>query len=133
MLAFVFLWLVFGLSAEFVWLSWGLVPARAWRWPLAAVACVPWFLAAELGQGDPRGRGRQWWWLAQSASLAAGLLVLTWLVPELRFLSLILPLLPPILALLGVVGSRFNRPWSYALAAGAFFGWLIAASFPLVG
>ncbi len=131
--AFVFLWLVFGLTAEFVWLTWGLVSPRALRWPLLALACTPWFLAAELAQGDPQGKGRLVWWLLQSLSLSFGLLLLMRLTTGLGWIALVLPLLPPILALLGCVGSRFNRPWTYGLAAGAFFGWLIVATFPLLG
>ncbi len=130
---FAFLWLAVGLSADLVWLQWTLVPERLWRWPLLGLACVPWFVATETIQGAPEARSRAGWWLLQSAGQVAGLLLLVALVPELRLVSLLVPLVPAIGALLVGVGSRVNAPWGYGIGAGLFFGWLLSCSFPLLG
>lgn len=129
---FGFLWIVIGLSADWVWLQWTLVTPRLLRWPLLGLACIPWFVATEVGQGDPRGRGRWLWWLAQTAALILGLLLLVALVPELALISILLPLLPLVTACLVAAGSRVNRPWAYGIGAGLFFGWLLACSFPVL-
>lgn len=130
---FAFLWLTVGLTAELVWLQWTLVGSRLVRWPLLAVACIPWFVATEAAQGDPRGPGRTVWWLAQSTAMVLGLLMLSTVTPGLAVLGLLVPLVPLVTACLVATGSRVNRPWAYGIGAGLFFGWLLAGSFPLLG
>jgi hypothetical protein len=40
--------------------------------------------------------------------------------------------LPLVLAAESIAGSAFDDPWAYGLGSTLFFGWLIAALFPLV-
>ena len=110
-----------------------LVSPRLVSFPIFALACIPWFTATELLQGDPGGRSRWPAYLTQTAALVAGLLVIAALVPTMRVVTAMLPVLPFYLGVLSIVGSRFNRPWGYGIGAGMFFGWLLASAFPLVG
>ncbi len=130
---FLFLWFVIGATSDFVWLNWRLVSTRLARFPIFALACIPWFTAAELMQGDPRGRSRWPAYLVQAAALIVGLLLVSALVPTMRVVALMLPVLPFYIGCLAIVGSRINRPWGYGIGAGMFFGWLLASAFPLVG
>jgi dienelactone hydrolase len=132
LLLFALLWLAFGLMAQFVWVQWWLIPARLWRWPVLALACLPWFLAAGHAQWGGRGSLRVLWWLGQSALIVAGMVATVSLVPSLSFLILIVPLLPAILAALAVAATAFDRPWAYGIGSALFFGWMLAAVFPLV-
>lgn len=52
-------------------------------------------------------------------------------VPGLFFLILLLPLLPVVLLVLQAVGGAWHDPWAYAVGNALFFGWLLAAVFPL--
>lgn len=130
---FAFLWLVFGLMAQVVWLPWFLIPARLLRWPLLALTFVPWLLAAGWAQqGATTGR-RIGWWLGQSGVLMVGLGTAVLLVPSLFFLVLVLPVLPLVLGIMAVVGGAVDDPWAYGLGNALFFAWLLLALFPLVG
>jgi len=130
---FAFLWLVFGLMAQVVWLPWFLIPARLLRWPVLALAFFPWLLAAGWAQqGASTGR-RIGWWLGQSVVLIAGLGTAVILVPSLFFLVLVLPVLPIVLGIMALVGGAVDEPWAYGLGNALFFAWLIMALFPLVG
>ncbi len=130
---FVFLWVAFGAMAQSVWVQWLLIPSRLMLWPLLAAGCLPWFLAAGfIQQGAPIGR-RALWWLAQSVALVGGLFLALTLVPSLGFLVLLMPLLPVILGVLAVAGAAFDRAWVYGLGSALFFGWILAAVFPLAG
>ncbi len=130
---FAFLWFAVGATSDYVWLNWRLVSPRLVSFPIFALACIPWFTATELLQGDPGGRSRWPAYLTQTAALVAGLLVIAALVPTMRVVTAMLPVLPFYLGVLSIVGSRFNRPWGYGIGAGMFFGWLLASAFPLVG
>lgn len=132
LILFGFLWCAVGALAHQVWMNWSLVPERLLRWPVFALGCLPWFLAAESIQGSPEGRGRWVWWASQSAGVVAGILLLVSLVPSLSLLTILLPVFPVLLAGLGFAGSRFNRVWSYGIGCSLFLGWMIAAVFPLV-
>ncbi|MGQ9491515.1 MAG: alpha/beta hydrolase [Anaerolineae bacterium] len=126
-----FLVAAFGIMAQSVWVQWWLIGPRLWRWPLLGLACLPWFLAAGFAQWGASARGRTLWWAGQSSVLVGGLLVTLALVPALGFLVLLMPLLPVILAILAVAAAAFDRPWPYALGSAFFFGWVLAAVFPL--
>ena len=130
---FVFLWCVVGMTSDYVWLNWRMVAPRLARFPLFALACVPWFTATELVQGDPRSRSRWLACLVQIAALIAGLLLIAAWVPTMQVVTLMLPVLVLYVGCLVFVGSRINRPWGYGIGAGLFFGWLLASAFPLVG
>lgn len=126
-----FLVMAFGVMAQGVWVQWWLIPARLWRWLLLGLACLPWFLAAGHAQWGASAVGRALWWAGQSVVLVGGLLLTLALVPALGFLVLLLPLLPVILGILAIAAAAFERPWSYALGSAFFFGWVLAAVFPL--
>ncbi len=129
---FVFFWLAVGLTSDYVWLNWRVVTPRLVRFPLFALACIPWFTATELVQGDPRSRSRWPAYLVQIAALIAGLLLIAAWVPAMRVVTVMLPVLPLYIGGFVFVGSRINRPWGYGIGAGMFFGWLLASVFPLV-
>jgi hypothetical protein len=44
---------------------------------------------------------------------------------------LLLPLFSPLIGILSLVAGLLNRAWVYAIGSALFFGWLLAASFPL--
>jgi hypothetical protein len=44
---------------------------------------------------------------------------------------LLLPLFPPLMGILSLVAGLLNRAWVYAIGSALFFGWLLAAGFPL--
>ncbi|HEY9690621.1 MAG TPA: hypothetical protein V6D15_00270 [Oculatellaceae cyanobacterium] len=54
-----------------------------------------------------------------------------YLLPQLSFIFLLLPVFPLLTAILSWAGSGLNEIWSYANASALFFGWAIAAAFPL--
>jgi len=130
---FLFLAVAVGMTGHLAWANWALTPARLLRWPLFALACTPWFVATEFGQGDPRGASRWWWWGAQVASVLAALLLLARLVPGMGVVALILPLLPAYFALFVYLGGKVRRPWAYGIGCGLFFGWVLVVAFPILG
>jgi hypothetical protein len=125
------LWLALGALAQFTWLQWFLIPARLLIWPVLALASLPWKLAA----GYAQHRGSVWrragWWLGQSFVVVAGLVLTASVVPGMFVLILVAPALPLVLAVESIAGSAFDDPWAYGLGSALFFGWLIAALFPL--
>ncbi|MCL4263851.1 MAG: alpha/beta fold hydrolase [Anaerolineae bacterium] len=130
---FAFLWLVFGLMAQVVWLPWFLIPARLLRWPVLALAFLPWLLAAGWAQQGASMGKRIGWWAGQSMVLMVGLGTAVLLVPSLFFLVLVLPVLPIVLGIMALVGGAVDDPWAYGLGNALFFAWLLLALFPLVG
>ncbi len=130
-LCLAFLVAAFGIMAQPVWVQWWLIGPRLWRWPLLGLACLPWFLAAGFAQWGASAGGRALWWAGGSLALVGGLLLTLSLVPALGFLVLLMPLLPVILGILAVSAAAFDRPWPYALGSAFFFGWVLAAVFPL--
>jgi hypothetical protein len=70
-------------------------------------------------------------WLGQSVVLVGGFILVLQLLPQLGFIFLILPLFPPLMAIFSLTAALLNRVWSYALGSALFFGWMIAAAFPL--
>lgn len=131
-LLFGFLTAAFGVMAQPVWVQWWLVPPRLWRWILLAAACLPWFLAAGRAQQGAQAGKRALWWLIQSVAMLGGLFLTLTLVPSLWVLVLMMPLLPVVLGLLTLAGTPFDQPWPYAIGSALFFGWMLAAVFPLV-
>jgi dienelactone hydrolase len=130
---FAVLTLAFGVMAHYVWLSWWLNLPRLARWPLLALACLPWFLAAGMAQRGAGAGVRVLWWLAQSIAVTGGLFLTLMLIPSLGFLLILLPLLPLILGIVAVAGAASGRAWAYGLSGALFIGWIIAAVFPLAG
>lgn len=131
-LAFVLLWFAFGAMAQVVWLQWWLIPARLELWPILSLVCLPWFLASGIAQqGVGIGR-RIVWWLGQNIVLIGGLILTISLVPQLGFIFLLLPIFPIVFGILSFVAAQVKDAWSYAVGGALFFGWTLAAAFPLV-
>lgn len=125
------LWVAFGSMAQVVWLQWWLIPPRFLLWPLLSLACFPWFLASGVVQQGAGVFKRVVWWLGQSIVLVGGLYLTLHLLPQLSFIFLLLPLFPPLMAILSFAAAQFDEAWSYALGSAMFFGWMLAAAFPL--
>ncbi len=130
---FLFLGIALGIAGHLAWANWALIPSRLVRWPLFALACTPWFVATELGQGDPRGTSRWVWWGAQVVSVVGAMLLLSRLVPGMGVVALILPLLPAYFAVFVYLGGKVRRPWTYGIGCGLFFGWVLVVAFPVLG
>ncbi len=132
-LSFALLWFAFGAMAQVVWLQWWLIPARLQLWPLLSLACLPWFLASGLAQqGAGKGK-RVLWWLGQSIVLIGGLLLTISVLPQLFFIFLLLPIFPIIFGILSFAAAQLrDNIWSVAISSALFFGWTLAAAFPLV-
>ncbi|MCM1983505.1 hypothetical protein [Lyngbya confervoides] len=128
---FAFLWVAFGAFAQAVWLQWWLIPSRLVLWLPLAASCFPWFLATGLVQQAATGRQRFLWWLGQTGALIGGLLLTVVILPQLGFVFILLPLFPLILAILSLVNRSVNLAWAYGVGAALFWGWLLAAGFPL--
>ena len=128
---FVLLWVAFGAMAQVVWLPWWLIPARLTLWPLLSLACFPWFLASAVVQQGTGTWKRLLWWFGQSLALLVGLGLAIAFVPELGFMALLLPVFPLLVALFSFTAAQLTQSWSYALGTSLFFGWMIAAVFPL--
>lgn len=128
---FVVLWMAFGAIAQVVWLQWWLIPARLKLVPLLSLACFPWFLASGISQQNAGAVKRVAWWLLETTMLIGGLLLVPSLLPQLGFIFLVVPLFPPIMAILSFAAAQLNEAWSYAIGSAIFFGWMIAAAFPL--
>ncbi|PPS43194.1 alpha/beta fold hydrolase [Chroococcidiopsis sp. TS-821] len=131
LMLFALLWIAFGAMAQVVWLQWWLIPTRLQLWLPLSIACLPWFLASGLAQQGISGRARFGWWFAQSAILIGGFLLTLNFLPQLGFMFLLLPLFPPLIAVLSFVVALVDEVWSSALASALFFGWILAAGFPL--
>ena len=130
---FALLWIAFGAMAQVVWLQWWLIPLRLRLVPLLSVACLPWFLASGVvQQGIGLGK-RLIWWLGQSLALVGGLWLALYWIPNLGFIFLLLPLFPPIIGILSYAAAVVKDAWIYAVGSALFFGWMIAAAFPLAG
>ncbi|WP_249071197.1 alpha/beta fold hydrolase [Argonema antarcticum] len=131
LLFFAILWMAFGAIAQIVWLQWWLIPARLKLVPLLSIACFPWFLASGISQQNADPVKRVAWWLLETTMLIGGLLLVLSLLPQLGFIFLVLPLFPPIMAILSFAASQVKETWSYAIGSAIFFGWTIASAFPL--
>lgn len=125
------LWVAFGAMAQVVWLQWWLIPIRLQLWLPLAIACLPWFLASGMVQQNIGVGKRLLWWLGQSVVLISGFVLTLSFLPQLGFMFLLLPLFPPLIGVLSLVASLLNRAWVYAIGSTLFFGWLLAAGFPL--
>lgn len=128
---FGFLWIAFGAMAQVVWLQWWLIPLRLRLWLPLAIACLPWFLASGVVQQHIGVGKRLIWWLGQTAILIGGFVLTLNFLPQLGFMFLLLPLFPPLVGILSLVAGLLNRVWVYAIGSALFFGWLLAAGFPL--
>ena len=129
---FALLWVLFGLAAQFVIIQWWLIPVRLLRWPLLALLCLPWKLAAGYALHHASWAARTGWWAGQSAVIVIGLLLAAFTIPGAFFLALVAPVVPLVLLVETTVAPVARPPWAYGLGAALFFGWLLAALFALV-
>ncbi|UBF25681.1 lysophospholipase [Kovacikia minuta CCNUW1] len=125
------LWVAFGAMAQVVWLQWWLIPIRLKLWLPLTIACFPWFLASGIVQQNIGGGKRVLWWLGQSLVLVGGFVLTLSFLPQLGFMFLLLPLFPPLMGILSFVAGCLNQAWVSAIGSALFFGWLLAAGFPL--
>lgn len=132
LLVFILLWFAFGAMAQVVWVQWWLIPARLQLWPILSLACLPWFLASGIAQQEIGIGKRILWWLGQTIVLIAGLVWTISLVPQLGFVFLLLPVFPIFFGILSFVAAYVKDAWSYGIGSALFFGWSLAAAFPLV-
>lgn len=128
---FALLWIAFGAMAQVVWLQWLLAPVRLQLFPILAITCFPWFLASGITQQHLTFGKRVLWWLGQSVVLISGFILVLYLLPQLGFIALLLPVFPVLVAIFSFTASVLNEPWSYAIGNALFFGWALAATFPL--
>ncbi|WP_375514073.1 alpha/beta hydrolase [uncultured Nostoc sp.] len=128
---FIVLWIGFGAMAQVVWLQWWLTGIRLQLFPILALVSFPWFLASGIAQQNLLFGKRLLWWLGQSAALIGGFILVLYLLPNLGFIYLLLPLFPILVAIFSFTSSLFNEYWSYAIGNALFFGWMLAATFPL--
>lgn len=125
--------LSYGWMAQQTWIPYFLNGPRLLRWLFFSLASLPWFLATgRLIQGST-GMQRFFWWLGQSVLIAVSSILLVMLVPELRFLALLIPVLPIVFGINFIAAAVVRRPWSFAIGSALFLGWQIAMLFPLGG
>ncbi len=132
-----------GVLAAVLLLAFGVLGARVWlpgvpsgsRLALAAAfvpAVLPWSLAVASTIQGPRGVRAAGWWVVLVVVLTAGLALAANVLEPLRFLLLLLPLIPVLLTVAVVAYLPLQRPWAAAGATSVLLAWLMAVLFPLV-
>jgi pimeloyl-ACP methyl ester carboxylesterase len=129
---FALIWVAMGLMGQFTWIQWVLIPSRLWRWPILALACLPWMLALGHTIHHTDGWRRAGLWLVHSAVMVSAMLLLAFWTPDMFVVALIAPLLPIILGVEFLISRAVRDPWVFAVGNALFFGWMIAAIFPIV-
>ncbi|MEM7373567.1 MAG: alpha/beta fold hydrolase [Bacteroidota bacterium] len=130
---FLLFFLSYGWIAEQMWLPFFLNGPRLMRWLPLSLGFFPWFLATGYLLHQTTAWQRVLWWLVQSILIAlCSLLIVRW-VPELRFLVLMIPVLPIVFGVCFLGGTAVRAPWSFAIASSLFLGWQVAMLFPLSG
>ncbi|NJR68451.1 MAG: alpha/beta hydrolase, partial [Synechococcales cyanobacterium CRU_2_2] len=71
-------------------------------------------------------------WLVQSVVLVLGFGLAVYFVPSLFLWCCCCRFFPVVMGMLAWVGAFYDDPWTYGVASALFFGWLLAAVFPLV-
>ncbi len=140
--ALIFLYFTLGALSTFGWSSLALTPARLWRALVLTLLFIPLFLGSEALL-RPLARAKPW--LAAGTKLVVALLTTIALfaaiqidASRLSFLLFLLPILAIFLLLfvgLEAWGRReVERPLVFlALAEALILGWVVAATFPLIG
>ncbi|HKJ86268.1 MAG TPA: alpha/beta hydrolase, partial [Spirochaetia bacterium] len=108
-------------------------PFRLARWPIAALALLPWLLAAGFAQSGGRVRTRVGVYAGQTVAIVAGLALAGATIPGLFIVVLLVPALPLVFAAMALAGGVVDDPWAYAVGNALFFSWLLVALFPLAG
>jgi pimeloyl-ACP methyl ester carboxylesterase len=132
LLLFATLWLALGMMAQFTWMNWFLIPDRLWRWLILASACLPWKLAAGTAHHQATKYGKLGIWALQSTAIVSTLVLTAFLVPGMFVVILIAPVLPLIIGIETLIGVQYHAPWTYGIGSAMFFGWMMAAFFPIV-
>jgi len=130
---FAFLWVVVGLVGGQLAYRWLLIPFRLARWPIAALALLPWLLAAGFAQSGAGFRTRVGVYLGQTAAIVGALVVAGTAIEGLFIVVLLVPALPLAFAAMALAGGVVDDPWAYAVGNALFFAWLLVALFPLAG
>lgn len=120
-----------GASASLAWLPWWSGSGRIALIVLAALAVLPFTLAASAALHGRRGLAALGTWVLVSSSVVANLGVAAFATPGLGFLILLLPLLPLVVGVVLAVGLGLDRPWASGLAGAVLLGWLLAVIFPV--
>ncbi|NIM95389.1 MAG: alpha/beta fold hydrolase [Anaerolineales bacterium] len=131
-LLFALIWVAVGLMAQFTWMQWFLILPRFLRWPILALACLPWMLALGHTLQHAKGWHKAGIWVIQSVVLVSALLILAMLSPGMFVLILIAPVLPIVLGIEILISRKVSNAWIFAIGNALFFGWVIAAFFPIV-
>jgi hypothetical protein len=130
---FAFLWAVVGLVGGQLAYRWLLIPFRLARWPIAALALLPWLLAAGFAQSGGGVRTRIGVYVGQTVAIVAALALAGTAIPGLFIVVLLVPALPLVFAAMALAGGVVDDPWAYAVGNALFFAWLLVALFPLAG
>ncbi len=120
-----------GASASLAWLPWWSGSGRIALIALAALAVLPFTLAASAALHGRRGAAALGTWVLVSSSVVANLGVAAFVTPGLGFLILLLPLLPLVVGVVLAVALGLDRPWASGLAGAVLLGWLLAVIFPV--
>ena len=131
-LLFALIWVAMGLMAQFTWMQWFLIAPRFWRWPILALACLPWKLALGHALQQAKGWRRAGLWATQSVVLLMALLMVAFWIPGMFVVMLIAPVLPIVLGVEILISRHVDDPWVYAIGSTLFFGWMIVGFFPIV-
>ena len=131
LVGFLILWLGVGLLTHLVWMNWLLIPKRLFLWPLGAMLVLPWFLViGNIVQGK-KALSRLGLWALYSISVCACLFLGIQLNSGLRFLIIILPMIPFILGLQALVAGSQRGAWQFAISGSLWVSWALIAVFPL--
>lgn len=130
-LLFALIWVAMGLMAQFTWMQWFLISPRLWRWPILALACLPWKLALGHALQQAKGWRRAGLWAIQSVVLLVTLLMVAYWVPGMFVVMLIAPALLIVLGVEILISRHVDDPWVYAIGSALFFGWMIVGFFPI--
>ncbi|MCK4693972.1 MAG: hypothetical protein KAT23_10080, partial [Anaerolineales bacterium] len=130
-LLFALIWVAMGLMAQFTWMQWFLISPRLWRWPILALACLPWKLALGHALQQAKGWRRAGLWAIQSVVLLVTLLMVAYWVPGMFVVMLIAPALLIVLGVEILISRHVDDPWVYAIGSALFFGWMIVGCFPI--
>ena len=129
---FAVLFAAVGLGAHQVIMNWFMTPGRLLRWPVAALAVLPWTLAAGYAQAGRPAWQRGLVFLAETVVVVAALAMSGLTVPGLYFVVLLLPALPVALGAGAIVGGAVDQAWGFAVGNALFLGWMLMAVFPMV-
>ena len=122
----------FGVLGSRVWLPGAPSGLRLGLAVAFVPAVLPWSLGVATTIQGPRGWRAVGWWALLLVVLTGGLAVAANVLEPLRFLLLLLPLIPAVLTAAVVAFLPLQRPWAAAGATSVLLAWLMAVLLPLV-